>query len=62
MADSHSCAICRFMRSLVFSALGGGFAGYGALGLGMEPGDAIIAAFLGAVLAVVLVSRGKRRE
>lgn len=50
------------MRSLVFSALGGGFAGYGALGLGMEPGDAIIAAFLGAVLAVVLVSRGKRRE
>jgi hypothetical protein len=56
----NSCAVCRFMRSLAFSAIGGGVVGYGALSLGMERGNAIIAAFFGALGAVLWVSRKRR--
>ncbi|MCB1829571.1 MAG: hypothetical protein KDI47_05540 [Gammaproteobacteria bacterium] len=63
MADPYrSCAVCRFMRSLAFSAIGGGLAGYGALGLGLERSSAIIAAFFGALAAVVWISRKRNGE
>ena len=55
-----SCAFCRFMRSLAFSAIGAGVVGYLALWLGMERQNAIIAAFFGAMAAVILVSRKKQ--
>lgn len=48
------------MRSLAFSAIGGGLAGYGALGLGLDPDSAIVAAFFGALGAVVWISRRKQ--
>lgn len=58
MGDRYrSCAICRFMRSLAFSAIGGGLAGYGALAMGLTREGAIIAAFFGALGAVLWVSR-----
>lgn len=61
MVDPYrSCAVCRFMRSLAFSAIGGGLAGYGALGLGLDRNSAIIAAFFGALGAVVWIGRRKR--
>lgn len=60
MAGNHpSCAVCRFMRSLAFSAIGGGVAGYAALALGFSQNNAIVAAFFGAVGLVVLTSRKK---
>ena len=60
--DAHqSCAVCRFMRSLAFSAVGAGLCGYGALGLGASQENAILAASLGAVAAVVLSSRKKSK-
>lgn len=58
MAGSNaSCPVCRFMRSLAFSAIGAGIAGYSALGLGLSQTNAIIAAFFGALGLVVLTSR-----
>ncbi len=60
--DSYSsCAFCRFMRSLAFSAIGGGVAGYSALWLGMERQNAIIVAFFGAMGAVIWISRKKQQ-
>ena len=47
------------MRGMVFSAIGGGVAGYTALALGAEKNNAIIAAFFGALALVVFVSRKK---
>ncbi len=55
-----SCAFCRFMRSLAFSAIGAGVVGYSALGLGLSREVAIYAAFFGAMTAVIWVSRKKR--
>ncbi len=55
--NSPSCSVCRFMRSLAFSAIGGGVAGYAALGLGLSQSNAIIAAFFGALGLVILTSR-----
>ncbi|TVO77635.1 hypothetical protein [Sedimenticola selenatireducens] len=61
MADNQpSCAVCRFMRSLAFSAIGGGVAGYAALALGLSKNNAIVAAFFGALGLVVLTSRKKQ--
>ncbi|MES9845574.1 MAG: hypothetical protein ABW131_13080 [Candidatus Sedimenticola sp. 6PFRAG5] len=45
------------MRSLAFSAIGGGLAGYLALMLGMERNHAMIAALFGAIALVGWVSR-----
>ncbi len=55
-----SCAFCRFMRSLAFSAIGAGVVGYTALWLGVSRENAIYAAFFGAMAAVILVSRKKQ--
>ncbi len=52
-----SCSVCRFMRSLAFSALGAGFAGYGGLALGLSRESAMIAAFFGALGLVVLSNK-----
>lgn len=54
---SPSCAVCRFMRGMAFSAIGGGAAGYGALALGLSRENAIIAAFFGALGLVLLLNR-----
>ncbi len=54
---SRNCAVCRFMRGLALSAIGGGLAGYTALGLGMERSNAIIAAFFGSLAAVMFFTR-----
>ena len=48
------------MRALAFSAIGAAFAGYGSLGLGLDRSSAIIAAFFGALGAVVWIGRRKR--
>jgi uncharacterized membrane protein YfcA len=56
-----SCAICRFMRALAFSAIGAGITGYTAKWLGMEQNNVIIVAFFGALGAVMWASR-KREE
>ena len=45
------------MRSLAFSAIGAGVAGYTALGIGLSQPNAIVAAFFGALGLVVLTSR-----
>jgi hypothetical protein len=55
-----SCAFCRFMRSLAFSAIGAGVVGYSALYMGVSRENAIYAAFLGALAAVVLMTRKKQ--
>jgi hypothetical protein len=52
-----SCAICRFMRALAFSAIGAGVTGYTALWLGMEQDSVMLIAFFGALGAVVWASR-----
>jgi hypothetical protein len=52
-----SCAICRFMRALAFSAMGAGVTGYTALWLGMEQNSVMIIAFFGALGAVVWANR-----
>ena len=54
-----NCAVCRFLRALAFSAIGGGIAGYSALALGLDRSNAIIAAFFGA-LGLVLWGNRKR--
>jgi hypothetical protein len=60
MSDPYrSCSVCRFMRSLAFSAIGGGVVGYGALALGLEKQSAIVAAFFGALGAVLWAGRRK---
>jgi hypothetical protein len=56
-----SCAFCRFMRSLAFSAIGAGVAGYSAIGLGVSRENAIYVAFIGAMAAVVLITRRKQK-
>ncbi len=58
--SSRSCAVCRFLRSFAFSAIGAAIVGYGALGLGVDRDNAIIAAAMGALAAVVLTSRKNR--
>jgi hypothetical protein len=55
--NNQSCAVCRFMRSLAFSAIGGGVAGYAALALGFSQNNAIVAAFFGALGLVVLTGK-----
>lgn len=45
------------MRSLAFSAIGAGVAGYGGLALGLSQANAIIAAFFGALGLVMLMNR-----
>ncbi|MCP4995323.1 MAG: hypothetical protein GY934_16325 [Gammaproteobacteria bacterium] len=57
--DLRSCAVCRFMRAMAFSAIGGGVAGYLALTLGMDKTNAIVVAFFGALGAVVFANRKK---
>lgn len=57
-----SCAVCRFMRGMAFSAIGGGLAGYGALGLGLSRENAIIAAFFGALGLVMLLNRNQKNR
>jgi hypothetical protein len=60
--DPYSdCAFCRFMRSLAFSAIGAGVVGYSAIGLGMSRENAIYAAFLGAMAAVLWITRKKQK-
>ncbi|MCB1760143.1 MAG: hypothetical protein KDI68_10250 [Gammaproteobacteria bacterium] len=60
MSDPYrSCSVCRFMRSLAFSAIGAGVVGYGALALGFRQENAIIAAFFGALGAVLWAGRRK---
>ncbi|MET0046682.1 MAG: hypothetical protein ABW066_02735 [Sedimenticola sp.] len=60
MSDRYqSCAFCRFMRGLAFSAIGGGIAGYLALTMGMERNHAMIAALFGAIALVGWVTRKK---
>jgi hypothetical protein len=59
--SGKSCSICRFFRGLAFSTIGGGVGGFGALSLGLERDDAIIAAFFGA-LGLVLWMNRKREE
>ncbi|MEW7976556.1 MAG: hypothetical protein AB2814_03665 [Candidatus Sedimenticola endophacoides] len=61
-AHYQSCAFCRFMRGLAFSAIGGAIGGYGALYLGMTRDNAIIAAFFGALAMVAWVSRKRGDE
>jgi hypothetical protein len=56
-----SCAFCRFMRSLAFSAIGAGVAGYTAIWLGMSRENAIYVAFIGAMAAVVLITSIKQK-
>lgn len=55
----QSCSVCRLLRSLSFSVLGGGVAGFGALQLGWGNDTAIIAAVFGSVAAVVWSNRGR---
>ena len=56
MTDPYrSCGFCRFMRAFAFSAIGAAVGGYGALGL--ERGNAVIAACFGALIAVVWIGR-----
>ena len=58
MADPYrSCAFCRFMRSLAFSAIGAAVGGYGALAAGLERSNAVIAAFFGALIVILWVGR-----
>ncbi|WP_275098281.1 hypothetical protein [Sedimenticola hydrogenitrophicus] len=59
---NQSCAVCRFLRSLAFSAIGGGIAGYTALGFGLSQDYAIVAAFFGALGLVVLTSRKSKNS
>ena len=59
MSDPYrSCAFCRLMRSFAFSAIGAAVAGYGALAVGLEQSNAVIAACFGALIVVLWVSRG----
>lgn len=50
------------MRAMAFSAIGGGVAGYSALALGLDRGSAMIAAFFGALAAVVWSNRKRSEE
>ncbi|OOZ37098.1 hypothetical protein [Solemya velesiana gill symbiont] len=60
MTDRYeSCAFCSFMRGLAFGAIGGGAAGY--LALGMERNHAMIAALFGAVGLVGWVTRKRNK-
>ena len=52
-----SCAVCRFMRALAFSAIGAGAAGYTALWLGVDQDNVMIIAFFGALAAVLWANR-----
>ena len=62
MVDQRNCSVCRFMRGMAFSAIGGGVAGYTALWLGLERSNAIIVAFFGALGLVLLTSRKRDRR
>jgi len=57
MANPKNCSVCRFMRSLAFSAIGGGVAGFIALGIGFSRDNAITAAFFGALGLVMFMNR-----
>ncbi len=58
----RKCGFCRFMRSLAFSAIGAGIAGYTALSFGLEQDKAMIAAFFGALLLVILLTPKQKRR
>ncbi|MES9855516.1 MAG: hypothetical protein ABW166_02790 [Sedimenticola sp.] len=58
----RKCGFCRFMRGLAFSAIGAGIAGYSGLALGLNREDAMIAAFFGALLLVILLTPKKQRS
>lgn len=45
------------MRSLAFSAIGGGVTGFAALGLGLSQENAITVAFFGALGLVLFMNR-----
>jgi len=58
MTDPYrSCSFCRFMRAFAFSAIGAAVGGYGALAMGLERGNAAIAAFFGALIVVLWIGR-----
>ncbi len=61
MASHKNCSVCRFMRSLAFSAIGGGVAGFSALGLGFSQENSITVAFFGALGLVMFMNRGENR-
>ncbi len=56
-----SCAICRFMRALAFSAIGAAVTGFPARWFGLEQENVILVAFFGALAAVIWANR-KRQE
>jgi hypothetical protein len=58
----ESCAVCRFMRALAFSAIGGGVTGFTARWLGMEQQNVILVAFFGALAAVIWANRKREEE
>ena len=49
------------MRALAFSGIGAAIGGYGALWLGADLNQAILAAFFGALLLVILTQQKKSR-
>ena len=58
MSDPYrSCGFCRLMRAFAFSAIGAAVGGYGALAVGLERGNAVIAACFGALITVVWIGR-----
>jgi hypothetical protein len=62
VSDYRNCAVCRFLRAMAFSAIGGGVAGYGALALGLDRTSAIIAAFFGALGLVIWTSKKRPQK
>ena len=63
MLESHqTCMFCRFLRSLAFSAIGAGVAGYSALFLGLDQRSAMIAAFFGALFLVAWTTPKKDKK
>lgn len=63
MLQPHqTCMFCRFLRSLAFSAIGGGVAGYSALFLGLDQRNAMIAAFFGALFLVAWTTPKKQKK
>jgi F0F1-type ATP synthase membrane subunit a len=60
--DRTNCFICRFFRSFAFSGGGALIGGFSALFLGFNKMDAIIAAFIGAMLAVLYMSKKTNKK
>ncbi len=62
MRDHQNCSVCRFLRSMAFSAIGGGVAGFSALGLGFSRENAITIAFFGALGLVMYMNRDQDKS